>query len=338
MNRFFFFLPACCVIACSGPSGSPVPQTELTKAVPAVSAVAESEPIEPLPEKIPVDGRKAKLGHRLFHDPILSKDGTVSCASCHAMDKGGTDLAPVSTGVGGALGGINSPTVFNAAFNLAQFWDGRAKDLVEQAQGPVENPKEMAESWDNVVSKLKADESYADSFALIYPDGVTRLNAADAIAEFEKTLITPNSRFDRYLKGDKAALNQDEIAGYELFKGKGCATCHNGANVGGNSYQKLGVMADYFADRGMPVTEADLGRYNFTKDELDKHFFKVPSLRLAALTPPYFHDASRKTLAEAIQAMGKYQLGLDLSPEEISKIEAFLRSLPGDYEGQPLIK
>lgn len=299
---------------------------------------ANDTEIVPLPESYPgVNQDLVNLGEKLFHDVRLSGDNTISCASCHALNTGGVDRTPVSTGIGGAKGPINAPTVYNSVYSVAQFWDGRAKDLFEQAGGPVMNPKEMgSKSWDDVLAKLKTDAEYSAAFGKLFADGMTGPNIQTAIAEFEKTLITPNSRFDKYLKGDKAALNQEEIKGWELFQGYSCTTCHNGIAIGGNSFQKFGLVKDYLKDVRGNLTDADNGRFNFTKDEADRFKFKVPSLRTAAVTAPYFHDASAKTLEEAVTIMGRHQLGVEFQPDEIKAIVAFLKSLVGEYKGQPL--
>jgi len=289
--------------------------------------------IEPIPSKIKLDLEKVRLGERLFHDTQLSGDGTISCATCHALDKGGTDRAMVSTGINGQKGPINSPTVYNSANNFVQFWDGRAKDLEEQALGPVENPKEMGESWENVVKKIKADGSYTRAFEKLYGGDVTKENIANAIAEFERSLITPDSAFDRYLKGDKSALSPLEVKGYALFEEKGCTSCHSGDYFGGDSYQQM--PEEYFRDRG-GLNEADFGRYNVTKDEDDRYFFKVPMLRNVAVTAPYFHDGNAKTLKEAVDIMAKYQLGITLTNSENKAIVEFLKSLTGQYKGEKL--
>jgi cytochrome c peroxidase len=245
------------------------------------------------------------------------------------LDHGGAEPRKTSTGIRGQIGPINSPTVLNSGFNFVQFWDGRAKDLQEQAAGPVENPIEMGAKWDKVVERLKKNEEYAKAFAKLYPDGVTKDNATDAIAEYEKSLITP-SRFDAYLRGDADAINEAEKRGYATFKEVGCTACHTGVIAGGTMFQKMGLVKDYFVDRGTPVTEADLGRFNVTKNPAEKHFFKVPTLRNVELTPPYLHDGSRETLEETVQVMGKYQLGRDLTDAQVNSIVTFLKSLTGE--------
>jgi len=293
------------------------------------------EPIKPIVPDARLDAKKVALGDKLFHDKRLSKDNTMSCASCHNLERGGVDGTPSSIGVGGVKGPINAPTVFNSSLNFRQFWDGRAATLEEQAAGPVHNPKEMGSNWAQVLSKLTQDSALVDQFKQSYPDGLQAKNIQDAIATFERSLTTPNSRFDRHLKGEKNALSTDELRGYQLFKSYGCVACHQGVNAGGNMFQTFGVMGDYFAKRG-GVTAADLGRYNVTKDEADKHMFKVPSLRNVALTAPYFHDGSAKTLADAVDVMFKYQLGRPASAQDKELIVKFLHTLTGEYKGKPL--
>lgn len=284
--------------------------------------------LQPLPTAVTVDSRKAILGRRLFHDPRLSRDGTISCASCHAIDRGGVDGRRTSLGINNQVGPINAPTVFNARFNIAQFWDGRAADLAEQAAGPVVNPKEMGNTWPAVVATLSRDPEYVASFREIYPDGITPANVRDAIATYEQILVTP-SRFDRYLRGDTSALTAEEREGAALFVSIGCVSCHNGINVGGGMFQRMGVRHDYFADRGN-LTEADNGRYNVTHQESDRHVFKVPTLRNVELTAPYFHDGSATTLEAAVRAMAYYQLDRRLTDTEVARIVAFLRTLTGE--------
>ncbi|WP_233863286.1 cytochrome c peroxidase [Paraburkholderia adhaesiva] len=290
-----------------------------------------NDPVQPLPDSLPVDKRKVALGMRLFHDTRLSSDNTISCASCHSLATGGVDGRKYSLGVNGGLGGVNAPTVFNAALNHKQFWDGRAATLQDQAGGPPLNPVEMAStSWDQIVGKLKQDSAFTSDFVAVYPDGWSGSNITNAIAEFEKTLLTP-SRFDAYLRGNLQALNSEEARGYALFKEKGCATCHVGKNLGGQSFEHMGRASDWFAARGTEPTEADNGRANVTKDPLDGRSFKVPGLRNVELTAPYFHDGSVTGLQEAVRDMAKYQLGTTLSDDDEKAIVAFLKSLTGTY-------
>ena len=224
--------------------------------------------------------------------------------------------------------------MLNAALNFRQFWNGRAASLEEQVDGVVQNPVEMGSKWDDVVVKIAREPKYRDAFAAAYKDGVTKVNIQNAIATYERTLITPNSRFDRFLLGDRNAITEEEKAGYVKFKQYGCIACHQGVNVGGNMFQKFGVMGDYFNQRGNR-TDADMGRYLITGDEGDKHVFKVPSLRNVALTAPYFHDGTAKTLEDAVDVMFRYQLGRVASKEDKAAIVKFLNTLTGEVGGKP---
>ena len=256
-----------------------------------------NEPIRPVRDAISTDKKKVDLGYRLFHDTRLSADNTVSCATCHDLKAGGVDGLKTSKGIYGQIGGINAPTVYNAALNASQFWDGRAKDLQAQAGGPPLDALEMGSEWKDIIAKLSADEAISKDFAALYPEGITENSITDAIAEFEKTLLTPDSRFDQYLKGNGSALNREEIEGYRLFKRHNCATCHGGENMGGVSYEHMGIVKDYFKDRGTPLHDnKDFGYFNVTKDSSDFQKFKTPSLRNIALTAPYYHDGTIKTL------------------------------------------
>ena len=295
----------------------------------------EREPIKPLPLEQKLDPRKVELGRKLFHEPKLSRDDTISCASCHDLGKGGVDGRARSLGIGQAEGTINAPTVFNSAFNFKQFWDGRADTLEDQAAGPMQAASEMGSTLEQVVAKLRASPAYAAEFRTMYADGIQSKNITDAIAQFERSLVTVNARFDQYLRGNDAALNAEEKEGYRKFKTYGCTSCHQGVNVGGNMFETLGVMADYFIDRGN-ITKADYGRFNVTGREEDRYVFKVPSLRNVALTAPYFHDGSAATLEEAVAVMGKYQLGRPLPPEDAGQIVKFLKTLTGEPGGRPL--
>jgi len=223
----------------------------------------------------------------------------------------------------------------NSGLNFKQFWDGRANSLEEQVDGPIQNAKEMGSTWEDVLRKLRAAPQYAADFHQIYPDGVQRNNIKECIAEFERSLITPNSRFDRYLRGDLAVLTAAEKSGYHKFKAFGCISCHQGVNVGGNMFQVFGTMGNYFVERGN-ISKADFGRFNVTGRERDRFVFKVPSLRNVALTAPYFHDGSASTLEAAVEVMAKYQLGQPLSTADIDEIAQFLKTLTGEYEGAPL--
>lgn len=292
--------------------------------------------VHPLPARVEVDARKAELGRRLYHDPRLSGDNTLSCASCHGLDRGGTDNARVSTGIRGQLGGINAPTTFNALFQSKQFWDGRAATLEEQAGGPPLNPVEMGSNWPEIIAKLEADTSFAAEFRQVYPEGFSDKTITEVIAAFERTLLTPNSRFDRFLLGESAALTPQERHGWDLFRQQGCQTCHVGKLLGGQSFEIMGLRRDYFKDRGRPLSDADNGRFNVTKDARDRHRLKVPTLRNVAKTAPYFHDGSAPDLPSAVRTMARYQVGTDLPEADVSAISKFLETLTGDYQGKPL--
>jgi cytochrome c peroxidase len=289
-----------------------------------------------IPATLTVDTKKAELGRKLYHDKRLSGDDTVSCATCHDLAKGGTDQDKVSTGVRGQKGGINAPTTFNAAFQFVQFWDGRAPTLEAQAGGPPNNPVEMDSNWKQIIGKLDTDPVFAQEFKASYPDGFTEKTITDAIGAFERTLLTPNSRFDKYLGGDTKALSAEEQRGYALFTDIGCATCHSGVLLGGGSFEIMGRHADYFKDRGGPLTDADKGRLNASKNKNDQHKFKVPTLRNVVKTFPYFHDGSTSDLKEAVRVMAKYQCGKDLSEGDRASVTAFLETLTGEYQGKPL--
>jgi cytochrome c peroxidase len=313
---------------------SPVAMAKAPPAMRGGPSLLDLSPIRPLPEGMAIDARKVALGDRLFHETRLSKDQSISCASCHDLTQGGDDGQVVSRGVGGALGTLNSPTVLNSGFNFRQFWDGRATSLEEQVDGPLLHPAEMASSWPGVLTMLQADEDYAKSFGDVYPDAITQANVKDAIATFERSLVTPNSRFDRWLRGEKEALTADEQDGFRLFVDAGCVTCHQGVNVGGNLFEVLGRSADYFKDRGNE-TPADLGRFNVTGVEADKHKFKVPTLRNVELTAPYLHDGSAPTLTAAVEVMGTYQVGRELQPHEVDLLVSFLKTLTGENAIRP---
>lgn len=288
-----------------------------------------------LPKTIKLDADKVMLGKSLFHDARLSVNNTISCASCHNLSSGGVDNRFRSIGVNGGVDQVNTPTVFNSGFNYVQFWDGRVATLEGQIDGPIHHPMEMASNWQLIIARLSKDGAYSKLFNRLYSDGITSTNIKDAIATFERSLITPNSRFDRFLYGDQNAMNQQERHGYELFQSYGCASCHQGINLGGNMYEKMGLMGDYFADRGN-LTEADNGRFNVNHDSASMYEFRVPSLRNVALTAPYFHDGYASTLEDAIAIMAKYQLGRAMPQPDVDAIAAYLHTLTGEYQGKPL--
>lgn len=284
---------------------------------------------EALPKQV-IDPQKntnlIKLGKKLYFEKQLSLAGDISCNSCHQLDNFGVDNEPTSPGHKGQRGGRNSPTVYNAAFHLAQFWDGRAADLAEQAGGPVLNPVEMAmPNQAEVLNRLKSIEGYTDMFNAAFPKykkPMTYKNMTLAIAAFEKNLLTP-SRFDDFLSGNANALSMKEKEGLRIFMSKGCTDCHNGVGVGGATYQKLGAEVAY-------PNLTDKGRFDVTKDKEDLFVFKVPTLRNIAKTHPYFHDGSIKTLDQAVTLMARHQLGKELTESEVFYITEFLNSLTGE--------
>lgn len=284
------------------------------------------EPITPLPKTLAdIDWERAKIGKELFHDPILSRDRTVSCASCHdILNAGGADKRVVSLGMENQKGNIQSPTVLNARYNFKQFWNGRANSLFDQARGPIHNPVEMALDAPHIEARLNSSQHYQKLFYnLNHQKYITFEMILEAIVEFEKALVTPNSRFDKYLRSEQP-LSDMELNGYQLFKQLGCITCHNGINIGGNSFQKMGLITQYKHNTNFP----DL--YAVTKKEQHKNVFKVPTLRNIELTAPYFHDGSASTLEGAIKTMSHHNLGYMHSDEEIEAITAFLKSLTGE--------
>ena len=293
------------------------------------AAEHRNEPIQPIPKALPVDAQKVALGFRLYHDPRLSGDSTLSCAHCHSLNTGGVDGRKTSIGVGGAVGPINAPTVFNSVFNSEQFWDGRAPTLQVQAGGPPLNPIEMAsKSWEEIIGKLDKDPILTRDFVAAYPQGLSGETITDAIAEFEKTLITPDSPFDNWLRGDDNAMTMQQKHGYQLFKDNKCATCHGGTILGGRSFEPLGLKRDFnFGE----ITAADIGRMNVTSEARDRLRQKVPGLRNVALTAPYFHRGDVATLDEAVKLMLRYQVGPELPQQDVDDIVAFLESLTGVY-------
>ncbi len=294
-----------------------------------------NEAITPIPEPVISSKKQVELGRLLFHDVRLSQNNQLSCASCHSLKYGGADGQSVSTGVNGSKGLINSPSIFNSSLNFRQFWDGRADSLLSQIDGPINNPIEMNSSWPEVLSKLEQDPFYIEQFSYAFKTGLNIINIKAAIIAFEKSLLTPDSRFDLYLNNNLEILTTEELEGYNLFKQYGCISCHQGVAVGANLYQRLGIMADYFANRGN-ITPADLGRFQVTKNEKDKYVFKVPGIRNVALTAPYFHDGSIQTLEEAVEIMIYYQLGRIPNKQDINKIVLFLKTLTGQYQKKQL--
>lgn len=292
-------------------------------------ALALFQPLPQTPDPAPLPAT-VELGKALFFEPRLSEGHNISCNTCHNLGTGGVDLAPVSLGHRWQKGGRNSPTVLNATYNTAQFWDGRAADLTEQAGGPMVNPVEMGSTKEHVIEQLKGIPGYLPLFAAAFPgqtDPLNFANAEAAIAAFEQTLITPNSPFDRFLTGDDTAMTAAQQAGLRLFMDQGCAACHNGINLGGNSYQPFGVAEK--PDWSI-LPPGDKGRFEVTRAEADAYVFKVPTLRNIAITPPYFHSGAVWDLSVAVGVMGSAQLGATLDPAQEASIVAFLDSLTGE--------
>ncbi|WP_076541579.1 cytochrome-c peroxidase [Shewanella sp. UCD-KL21] len=291
----------------------------------SISTSQASEPIEVIKPAVITEPEKVELGKMLFFEPRLSMSGFISCNSCHNLSLGGVDALPTSIGHEWQQGPINSPTVLNADYMLAQFWDGRAATLKEQAAGPIDNPKEMGYTHELAVDTIASMPAYVARFNDIYGSNEVNIDRiTDAIATFEKTLVTPNSPFDKYLEGDKKAISADAQTGYQLFKDKGCVACHNGPAVGGTMYMKMGLIKPFHTDN--PAE----GRKGVTGKEADKFVFKVPTLRNIELTYPYFHDGSVWNLDEAVNTMADIQLGQKMSAKETAQMVEFLKSLTGE--------
>ncbi|MCW8847035.1 MAG: cytochrome-c peroxidase [Gammaproteobacteria bacterium] len=294
----------------------------------AAGVALAQEPVEPISPVKEVNLGKVELGKKLYFDPRLSKSGFISCNSCHNLSMGGTDNLKTSIGHKWQQGPINSPTVLNSSLNVAQFWDGRAADLKAQAGGPIANPGEMAFTHTLAVDMLETIPEYVIEFKLVFGKALIDIDqVTDAIAEFEKTLVTPNSRFDHWLLGETDAITAEELGGYQLFKLSGCIACHNGSSLGGTSFQKMGIVEPY------QTANTAQGLIAVTGKDADRFKFKVPTLRNVALTYPYFHDGEAATLSHAVDIMGRLQLGKQFTPQENAQIVAFLKTLTGD---QPL--
>jgi cytochrome c peroxidase len=298
-------------------------------------AAALEEPLQPLPRTIAFDAARAALGARLFADPQLSQDRGRSCSTCHPLDRAGVDglRRPRPARPGPLL--RNTPTVFNIAFDLFYNWDGSTEILAEHDARVLHGPALMGIEDRDLLARLAVDPAYASGFRAAYRDGLRIANVLDALAQFERSLITPDSRFDRYLRGEVTSISARERHGYELFKGLGCVSCHQGRNVGGNLIQRFGVFEDTSATRppGEPVDE---GRYAYSHDENDRQVFRVPSLRNVAVTAPYFHDGRAATLSMAVATMTRVQLGRDVPQADIDDLVAFLGTLTGKYQGREL--
>jgi cytochrome c peroxidase len=284
-----------------------------------------AEPIQPIAPAKVTSPAMVDLGKKLYFDPRLSKSGFISCNSCHNLSMGGTDNLVSSIGDGWQQGPINSPTVLNSSLSVAQFWDGRARTLKEQAGGPIANPREMAFTHDLAVQVIASIPQYVDEFGKVFGTRAVDMDrVTTAIAAFEETLVTPNARFDKWLTGNDGAINRQEREGFALFKSSGCSACHNGPAAGGASFQKMGIVERYATDN--PAE----GRAAVTHQDADRFTFKVPSLRNIELTYPYFHDGGAATLTQAVETMGRVQLGRRFTDAENAKIVAFLKTLTGD--------
>lgn len=319
----------------------PVCLSLLFGAIQAAAAMEALPPQPPIPKDNLQTPAKIELGKMLWFDPRLSSSGTISCNSCHNVMGAGDDGRAVSAGVHGQLGGVGSPTVYNSAYNTVQFWDGRAASLEEQAKGPLTNMKEMGmKDHDMAVARLRRLPGYVAMFKKVFPkdeNPVTIDNVARAIASFERTLITPNSPFDKFKRGKKTALTAQQVRGMKLVEEVGCTSCHTGPNFNGEgfkmgegNYQLFPQIPGSKYDRQYKLTD-DLGRFNVTKVADDKHKWRVPTWRNVALTAPYFHNGEVKTLDEAVRVMAKTQLDADLKDEQVADIVAFLGALTGEF-------
>jgi cytochrome c peroxidase len=296
-------------------------------------AAIANEPISPIPLVSPADPAKAALGKRLFADPRLSSSGKLSCASCHPLARGGAD--GVQHEVLGRVPGLarDTPTIFNTGLNNLLSWDGAGQSLEALTEAVLLSPARLGSDWKTMLDTIGADAGYRERFAALYPAGPRKESVIDALVNYQRSLLTPNARFDKFLKGEAGAITPAEKRGYALFKSLGCASCHQGINVGGNLYQRFGI----FSSPGpRPGTPEDLGRLWLTRNERDRGVFRVPSLRNIALTAPYFHDGREPSLDGAVRVMSRVQLNRTLSDEEASLIVQFLRTLTGELDGHPL--
>jgi cytochrome c peroxidase len=307
------------------------PVSEPTIKLTSASTARRHEPIQPLLPFVELNPAIVELGKRLFHEPALSINGRTSCSTCHPLHQGGTTSVPIPQGVNGQPHRYNAPTVLNAALNCAQLWDGSVATLEEQVEGPVTNPHELGSSWERVTKFLKHDPYYSRSFTQLMEGEPTPEHVRTALATFLRSLITLNSKFDQWLAGTEEALNSDEFGGYYLFKKYDCIRCHQGPGVGGTMFQPLGIAKAYF-DQNAPQT--DLGRYQFTKLERDRHVFRVPQLRNVELTAPYLHNGAVATLEEAVALMIEYQCGQEVNHEDVRRITAFLKTLTGELPAE----
>ena len=329
-KRYVFAALLCCLGLASCGADEPAPDQGSEE----VDTFGD-RPLEPLPVAVDFDRARAALGELLFRDASLSGDGKVACSDCHHDDHGLADDKPHAVVAGRPETAVNPPTMYNVRFLYKLSWSGKYDSLESHLDTLMTNPKVMASSWQRASDQLAHRPNYDAKFKAVFADGLTPHNVRAAVLEYERSLVTPNSPFDRYLRGDAQAMSNEAKQGFGLFKSYGCASCHQGMAIGGNLFERFGVLRDFFADRGHFET-ADLGRFNVTANERDRFVFRVPSLRNVALTAPYFHDGSAATLEVAVGAMAHYQLGRELDAKDTALLVAFLRSLTGEYRGKPL--
>jgi cytochrome c peroxidase len=292
---------------------------------------AGPEPIAAISAPQDLDAAKVSLGAKLFGDPRLSESGKLACTSCQDLAGGGDDGLPRSRGSDARWLDFNAPTVFNAALNFRLNWRGNFRGFEAQNEAVLLDPRIMGSRWPVLLRRLEAVPEYATGFEAAYGRSVRREDVLDALASFQRSLVTPDARFDRYLKGDGDVLRADELQGYELFDSYGCISCHHGQNVGGNLFQRFGIF-EYAA---VPLDD-DADRFSVTGLEADRRVYRVPSLRNVAATAPYLHDGRAATLESAIEIMGRSQLGIELPPQHVDLIAQFLRTLTGEYQGRPV--
>jgi cytochrome c peroxidase len=300
----------------------------------AFAATVDSEPVTPVAPAGQLDTAKVEIGRKLFHDPVLSRSGTTSCATCHPLDAGGADGAVHAAGADGRPLDFNTPTIFNVANNFRLNWRGEFATLEEQNEQALLNRRIMNMAWTELLARLGADAGYRRDFAALYGGALAPTQVLDALAAFQRSLATPNARFDRWLRGEADALTAQEEHGYQLFKSYGCIACHQGMSIGGNLFQRFGVFHQPFT-RGNLAT-ADLGRFTLTGAPEDRHVFRVPSLRNVAVTAPYFHNGHTYSLREAVTTMARSQLGRELPDGDAAAIVQFLATLTGEYKGHAL--
>lgn len=299
------------------------------------AAEYSQEPVLPLPQMIETDARKVQLGQRLFEDKQLSKDASMACRSCHYIEKGGADNLQLSATIGGGHRSTNTPSIYNLGFYELYGWYGNRTSLAELTAAIITSNQGMASDWPRITAYLAQDHTYIANFNALYRDGIQPDNILDALTEYMRSLITPDSRFDQYLRGNSDSLTDNEKKGYQLFKDYGCTSCHQGHTLGANMRAPFNIFRDHMQYDNVQ-TEYDLGRYNKTGDEADKYVFRVPSLRNVALTAPYFHDGSSETLDGAVDVMGRYMLGRRIASDDRRLIVDFLQTLTGQYLGKPL--